>query len=193
MPKGEKSRVYLGSRVPGRVRRVHKPRYTLFASYGLVLLFAFQELFASFKCVLDKFVLCLIFCPGYLSIYVVLCSMLTLCRYPCLSCLCHACFLKILVELIISQICVHCIQKQILQVHTLRGSSSNIFHGNICLKLIIISFFTLARFVIVNQKRGDCKGILTLTIILANDDTGAKVSTNVLYKYIYRHFVHKCW
>ena len=40
---------------------------------------------------------------------------------------------------------------------------------------------TLAQFVIVNQKGGDCKGILPLTIILANDDTEAKVWTNVTY------------
>jgi hypothetical protein len=29
-------------------------------------------------------------------------------------------------------------------------------------------------FVIVNQKGGDCKGILPLTVILANDDTWAQ-------------------
>ena len=44
---------------------------------------------------------------------------------------------------------------------------------------------TLARFVIVNQKGGDCKGILPLTIILVNNDTGAIVWTNSIYKYVH--------
>ena len=149
---------------------------TLFAFYGLVLLFAisrticFLYVCAGQGCVMLKIL-------SWISIYLCcdMCYVLILCRYPCLSYLCHACFPKILDEFLISQICVLCIQKQILQVHTLWGSSSNIFHGNICLKLIIISFLTLARFVIVNPKEGDCKCILPLTIILANDDTGAKV------------------
>ena len=49
---------------------------------------------------------------------------------------------------------------------------------------------TLARFVIVNQKGGDCKGILPLTIILVNNDTGAIVWTNIIYKYIHRFSPH---
>ena len=71
-------------------------------------------------------------------------------------------------------------------MHILWGSFSNIFYGNIFYELIIISVLTLARFVIVNQKGGDCKDILPLTFILANYDTIARVWTNVLYKYIYR-------
>ncbi len=49
---------------------------------------------------------------------------------------------------------------------------------------------TLARFVIVNQKGGDCKGILPLTIILVNNDTDAIVWTNIIYKYIHRFSPH---
>ena len=81
MPKGEKSRVYLGSRVPGRVRRVHKPASLLYLLFfmGLCYYLLFRELFAFFMCVLDKVVLCLKFYLGYLSIYVVICAM-------CLSC-----------------------------------------------------------------------------------------------------------
>ena len=134
MPKGEKSRVYLGSRVPGRVRRVHKPRYFICFLWACATICYFENYLLSYVCAgqgcaMLKFL-------SWISIYLCcdMCYVLILCRYPCLSCLCHACFPKILDELLISQICVLCIQKQILQVHTLWGSSSNIFHGNICLK-----------------------------------------------------------
>jgi hypothetical protein len=54
-------------------------------------------------------------------------------------------------------------------VQILWGSFFNIC-GNICYMLIII-FYELCLVVIVNQKGGNCKGILPLTVILINDDT----------------------
>jgi hypothetical protein len=134
---------------------------------------------------MDKYVLCYV---SWISIYVML--YLYVIDILALSCPYHACFLKIVWELLIYSIVALCIQMQILRVHTLWGSLLNIFYDNSCLNSSSYLCMTLARFVIVNQKGGDCKGILPLTIILVKNGTGAIVWANGFSKYIHMFSPH---
>ena len=84
---------------------MHKPCHFYLLLIGL----CYYLLFAFLVCD-GQAVLCLKLCLGYLFIYVLCLSCVDI---LVLTCLCHACFLKILAELLMSQYCALCIQKQI--------------------------------------------------------------------------------
>jgi hypothetical protein len=75
-------------------------------------------------------------------------------------------------------------QHNLNHVQILWGSRSNVGR-NLCLHAYFF-LWTLAWFVIVNQKGEDCKGILPLTFILINDDTWASDNLMCLARFIYR-------
>ena len=75
-----------------------------------------------------------------------------------------------------------CIQTQIQPSAYFMGEFAQCTKWKHLCRISIILFMTLARFVIVNQKGGDCKSKMLLSFILVNPDTGARMWTNSISK-----------